>query len=573
MARNVLTLANFYAGLSNDQYLGPDGAYQSGNNLEIRKNPRFARLQSALLDVYASFTPIGPIIKTTNAYEYVSSSTTPTNQVLFWCMGSATLPGRVYDESGNTVYTFPAGEKIVGVNVALFDPFPDDTIGALTYVGDKFFVAFTYDGSVGRAYIIRVGVALSQATWLSANVHQMTFTDLSTTFYVGDLGTGPADFGVPTLNPNNEYILAAFGEYVYCVPNQVNYDSGAGTYHFVKFQPIHLQPAETVSYLGYFADQVHVYTSRKKLNGRYLTYDTATLSRDNASPNFVANMEGRGILTGVTIGNTDYLVCKSNKYTSLWACQGYYVKKVYERVNADGEEVVDFETFHPNAMMEVNGIVMVAGKGGVYSYGHWVDGLPDSMQMDQELPNCDAGASIGRIGRDNEMCAVSYHDSVSNTWKVQAFLLTTPPATFADGSPYYRASGNLASRVFTAGLVGRVKQTVEMDIGYLIPAKGSGIGATSAAVKIYARRSPMDTWTLAGTINSSVPGFVPSVPSRYKITANNLPASLREWHTIEIKAELLAGSTMQSDGVTTKSNDQTPYFYDLTLEYDDGIKD
>lgn len=51
------------------------------------------------------------------------------------------------------------------------------------------------------------------------------------------------------------------------------------------------------------------------------------------------------------------------------------------------------------------------------------------------------------------------------------FLLSIPPAIYSDGSPMYQHSGEVVSKVFTGGYVGDIKQTVELNIGYLIPAK------------------------------------------------------------------------------------------------------
>lgn len=59
---------------------------------------------------------------------------------------------------------------------------------------------------------------------------------------------------------------------------------------------------------------------------------------------------------------------------------------------------------------------------------------------------------------------------------------------------------------------------------------------------------------------------------RFKLPAGNLPAALREWRTIEFKAVLTAGSTNTVVSSVTKTDDQTPYFYDLQCEYDNDIK-
>lgn len=70
--------------------------------------------------------------------------------------------------------------------------------------------------------------------------------------------------------------------------------------------------------MSVFADKVHVYTSKMKKNGRYYIYGTGSMNTQNGVPDYRFEWNGRGILNAVNVGNADWLICKTNKYTSLW---------------------------------------------------------------------------------------------------------------------------------------------------------------------------------------------------------------------------------------------------------------
>lgn len=608
--RNKITFSNFYAWLSDDAYLWPDGTYQDGISIDTMRNARFCRIWPAVSNQYqttglgTSVTFItdqvnwenynGSVITTDAGNVYAKGSLVySVKTYIFSVSGITTAPvlGSTYSNSGSVffivgtvLYGSPLSGHIIAImqsgswpsssgSLTHFSGTWDPNINYTSFVtsggwdgyqclnsavftisGTEFFVFTAVNNLNSNLYpAIVFGMPISSLnSWWNANVVALAV--------LGNNNTYPT----PMLNVYNSILCIGYGNTLFTIDN---------TWDFVKIYSASTN--DSISGFTLFTDQLKVWTNYQNYSGYQLTFDVGQLITDTKSgivetPQYTLSWNVP-IQCATNDWQFDYVIWWTNYFsenlTSFWTSSAYGKQRLHQGAYELGNSKFQFPfgAYATNSMLVRNGIVYINSINGIYAYGSPITGFPASISPLMYTWATKIWA-LGKNGIIADVGVVCYVDGSGNN-QVAYFDFQYTPSNYG-----YNTSGTIISRIFTGGLVGTVKNTIELNIGYYIPPTTS-VNYPHPKIQIYARNawpgatSYINIWT----INDSNPSVIIWQPARYKITASALfndTYNLREWEVLEIKAVLTWGVTSDASTIVNL----TPYLYDITLDYDDWIK-